>query len=422
MIWQSNTKDEGVKVIKKLFTRIDYLDLTASEKQNVYDRYVLEGILKLDWISLLVFICEFILMLLDAESGFFLKSPWNYLNLFAEMLLISTSFMFFLTCRMALRHHSVNNRFAKLVLNAYKLVLIIASAAFMFTDIYVRKRMLGAYMVLFFILQLIPFYHHLKNALLYLGIAVTATVLYAYIGDWRANTWFSTIMFYLCFYLTTNYLRVYYIKQLIYKERMRKYNTKFGNLYRQSIMALAETVEAKDDYTNGHSRRVAEYSKEIAKRLGQSEERQQEVFYIGLLHDVGKIGVPDEVINKKGRLTDEEYEQIKRHPIAGYDILKNITELPGIELGARYHHERYDGKGYPEGIKGEEIPLIARVVAVADAYDAMTSNRSYREVMPQEKVRAEIEKNKGTQFDPQVADVMLSMIDEDTCYLMRELC
>ena len=197
--------------------------------------------------------------------------------------------------------------------------------------------------------------------------------------------------------------------------------SKMEQLSSEVIWTLSGAIDAKDSYTSGHSRRVAEYSKEIAKRLGQSEERQQEVFYIGLLHDVGKIGVPDEVINKKGRLTDEEYEQIKRHPIAGYDILKNITELPGIELGARYHHERYDGKGYPEGIKGEEIPLIARVVAVADAYDAMTSNRSYREVMPQEKVRAEIEKNKGTQFDPQVADVMLSMIDEDTRYLMREL-
>ena len=408
-------------MIRKIFARIDYLDLTAEEKQNVYDRYVLEGILKLDWISFLVFFGEFILMLLDVESGFFLTNPLNIMNLLAEMLLISTSLMFFLTCRMVLRHHAVNNQVARIILNGYKLVLIIASFTFMFTDIYVRKHMLGAYMVLFFILQLIPFYHHMKNALLYLGITVVATLLYAYMGDWKANTWFSTIMIYLCFYLTTNYLRIYYIKQLIYKERMKKYNEKFRNLYRQSIMALADTVEAKDDYTNGHSKRVAEYSKEIAKRLGASEERQQEVFYIGLMHDVGKIGVPDEVINKKGRLTDEEYEQIKKHPVAGYDILKNITELPGIELGARYHHERYDGKGYPEGINEENIPLIARVIAVADAYDAMTSNRSYREVMPQEKVREEIEKNKGTQFDPQVADIMLAMIDEDTQYLMREI-
>ena len=143
---------------------------------------------------------------------------------------------------------------------------------------------------------------------------------------------------------------------------------------------------------------------------------------MGLLHDVGKIGVPDEVINKPGRLTDEEFACIKKHPAIGYKILSNIKEMPELSAGARFHHERYGGNGYPEGISGLDIPEVARIIAVADAYDAMTSNRSYRGVLPQEKVRDEIEKGKGTQFDPQFADIMLEMIDEDQEYRMRDIC
>ena len=137
---------------------------------------------------------------------------------------------------------------------------------------------------------------------------------------------------------------------------------------------------------------------------------------MGLLHDVGKIGVPDEVINKPGRLTDEEFALIKKHPVIGSGILESIEERPYLSIGARWHHERYGGGGYPDGIHGEEIPEEVRIIAVADAYDAMTSSRSYRAVMPQEKVRAEIEKGMGTQFDPQFAKVMLQMIDEDKDY------
>ena len=137
-------------------------------------------------------------------------------------------------------------------------------------------------------------------------------------------------------------------------------------------------------------------------------------------HDIGKIGIPDGIINKTTRLTDEEYQIIKTHPIIGADILQNISELPELVLGARWHHERYDGKGYPDGLKGSEIPEMSRIIGVADAYDAMTSNRSYRDVLPQSVVRKEIEKGKGSQFDPVFADMMLQLIDEDTEYLMRE--
>lgn len=200
--------------------------------------------------------------------------------------------------------------------------------------------------------------------------------------------------------------------------RMQEMKTK--NLFLQTVAALSEAVDAKDRYTSGHSRRVAEYARMIAERMGKSPLEQEEIFQAGLLHDVGKIRVPAEIINKPGRLTDEEFALIKIHPVTGYHILHEVSEETLIAISAKYHHERYDGKGYPNGLVGEKIPEIARILGVADSYDAMTSNRSYRDALPQDVVREEIEKGKGTQFDPQIADIMLQMIDEDTNYKMRQ--
>ena len=188
----------------------------------------------------------------------------------------------------------------------------------------------------------------------------------------------------------------------------------------QTVIALSEAVDAKDRYTSGHSRRVADYSRKIAARMGKSQEVQDDIFYTGLLHDIGKIRIPIDIINKPGKLTDEEYNIIKIHPVTGYHILRSISENSALAIAAKYHHERYDGKGYPNGLSGTNIPEIARILCVADAYDAMTSNRSYRDALPQNVVRSEIEKGKGTQFDPAVADIMLKMIDEDVNYLMRQ--
>ena len=191
-------------------------------------------------------------------------------------------------------------------------------------------------------------------------------------------------------------------------------------LFIHVVKSLADAIDAKDTYTKGHSGRVAEYSMEIAKRAGYSVHQQNDIYMMGLLHDVGKIGVPDAVINKPSRLTDEEFELIRNHPVMGARILKNIKEMPKLATGARWHHERYGGGGYPDGLCGTDIPEEARIIAVADAYDAMTSRRSYRDVLSQEHVRSEIEKGRGTQFDPKFADIMLTMIDEDTEYDMRE--
>lgn len=203
-------------------------------------------------------------------------------------------------------------------------------------------------------------------------------------------------------------------------QEIKNKTEKLSRVYLQIVQALAASVDAKDKYTHGHSSRVAAYSREIARRAGFSKEEQDIVYMMGLLHDVGKIGVQDAIINKKGRLTDEEYACIKEHPAVGADILKKISDFPELMVGARWHHERYDGRGYPDGLSGDDIPEIARIIAVADTYDAMTSNRSYRHAMPQEAVRAEIDRCSGSQFDPRFAAIMLQMIDEDTEFVMKE--
>ena len=223
----------------------------------------------------------------------------------------------------------------------------------------------------------------------------------------------SALFFYYMFFQTQIYKDDIAEKKLEQAQKLEKLSV-------QVVTALAGTVDAKDKYTNGHSQRVADYAKEISRRLGKSEKFQQDIYFMGLLHDIGKIGIPDSIINKKGKLTDEEYAVIKTHPSIGSDVLKNITEMPNLFRGARWHHEHYDGKGYPDGISGDKIPLEARIISVADAYDAMSSKRSYRDALPQDKIRAEIIRVKGTQLDPKIADIMVEMIDEDPDYMLRE--
>lgn len=203
-------------------------------------------------------------------------------------------------------------------------------------------------------------------------------------------------------------------------QKLDKRSRQLKRMTNQVMKTLAGTIDAKDKYTNGHSVRVAQYSAMIAAEMNMSRDEQDNIYYIGLLHDIGKIGVPDDIINKTTKLTDEEYAIIKTHPVIGSEILEKMSELPDIMVGARWHHERYDGKGYPDGLAGENIPLVARIIGVADAYDAMSSTRSYRGVLPQEVIRQEIEKGSGTQFDPAIATIMIQLIDGDTEYILRE--
>ena len=185
------------------------------------------------------------------------------------------------------------------------------------------------------------------------------------------------------------------------------------HLSRAAMEALAKTVDAKDRYTSGHSMRVAEVACLIAEELGWNDEQISELRFQGMMHDIGKIGVPDSVLNKPGRLNSIEFELVQSHTTVGSDILKNVTSIPGVEQAARHHHERFDGNGYPDHLKGEEIPINARIIGVADAYDAMNSDRIYRKALPKDVIRKEIVNGRGTQFDPFLVDVFIKLLDED---------
>ena len=195
--------------------------------------------------------------------------------------------------------------------------------------------------------------------------------------------------------------------QQIQIEAMKK-QLQMGN---ETIFAIANAVEARDKNTGKHSYRVSEYAVQIAQELGFSAEAQEQLRKMGLLHDIGKIGVPDSILNKPARLTDDEYATMKTHTTIGGEILKDFTLILGVDEGAKFHHERYDGKGYPNGLKGEEIPLNARIIGIADAFDAMTANRVYRKALDIDFVKNEIARCAGTQFDPKIAKIMLRLIE-----------
>ena len=179
---------------------------------------------------------------------------------------------------------------------------------------------------------------------------------------------------------------------------------------KQTVAAIAKAVDAKDERTGGHSQRVAEYSRLIAKACGMNKDECQEIEWAARLHDIGKIAIPDAILNKDGRLTDEEYARMKSHTLEGAEILKDFTLLKHVTEGAEFHHERPDGKGYPKGLKGDEIPLYARIIGVADAFDAMTATRVYRKQMDFSYVLGELEKGRGTQFDSKYVDILLNLI------------
>ena len=209
-----------------------------------------------------------------------------------------------------------------------------------------------------------------------------------------------------------------------YEEKLEKevdrQTRRSKRLTREMMFTLSRTVDTKDHYTDGHSRRVAAICAEIGRRMGKSDREQVELYEIGLLHDIGKIGIHEDIIHKSTRLTDDEFAAVKAHTIKGYEILKEISDMPELSEGARWHHERFNGTGYPDRLKEYEIPERARIACIADCYDAMTSTRTYSVPKKQSDVRAEIERCRGTWFDPQIADVMLAMIDEDTDYRMNE--
>ena len=183
--------------------------------------------------------------------------------------------------------------------------------------------------------------------------------------------------------------------------------------YLESIQTLRYTVEAKDTYTRGHSDRVSEFAILIGQKMGLSEAELKTLKIGGLFHDIGKIGIPDSILLKETKLSDDEYSEIKHHPSIGAHILSNATIFADIIPIVKYHHERYDGRGYPENLVGENIPLLARITSVADAFDAMSSRRTYRNNLEMEVIKEEIRKNRGTQFDPKAADIFLDILENE---------
>jgi HD-GYP domain-containing protein (c-di-GMP phosphodiesterase class II) len=196
-------------------------------------------------------------------------------------------------------------------------------------------------------------------------------------------------------------------------ENLALYENIYENLF-STLFAFVETIEARDPYTKQHSTRVCSYAMAIAKNMGCSQEEIDELNVSGNLHDIGKIGIPDKILLKPGRLTDEEYEFIKKHPIIGSNIIAHVGMWTAELKIIKHHHERWDGEGYPDGLKATEVPLLSRILAVADTFDALTSDRSYRNRMSDEVAAGIVEQNAGSQFDPDIVKVFLELFHQGT--------
>lgn len=207
--------------------------------------------------------------------------------------------------------------------------------------------------------------------------------------------------------------------QLINDELVSTYEElKESNIAAMKVLIMSE--EARDAYTSGHSKRVTGYAVTIAKKMGLSESQVRHIRYAGYLHDIGKIGISDAILNKEGRLTDEEWQVIRKHPDMALEILNPLKFLPEEKVIIKHHHERYDGKGYPDGLSGKDIPLGARILSVADSFDAMNSKRPYRDALSKEKIISELKFARGAQLDPLVVDIFLTMLNADSTIFDRK--
>lgn len=236
-------------------------------------------------------------------------------------------------------------------------------------------------------------------------ISLTGTLKYD--RHYTSFFYFLVVIALIWFIALTVYIAIQ-IRSKMYKKRQEHDSL----IIQQALNTFVNFVDAKDSYTKGHSTRVAIYSAELARRLRMSVEDQENMYYVALMHDVGKIGIPDIVLKKPGKLTPEERTIIEGHTTAGGEMLRDFTAIPGTREGALYHHERYDGGGYPQGLSGMNIPLFARIICIADSYDAMSSNRCYRPHLPKEKILSELYANAGTQFDPNIVEHMIDMIND----------
>ena len=275
---------------------------------------------------------------------------------------------------------------------------------------------------------LIGYWNHRSRSdcLLFLGLLITMlSVIFEAISVYykvSVSGVFVGIAILILLFMNVIYT-IHIIRDIIKHQQQEELDKRKKNIEEMSLQLmqmLSTTIEAKDEYTKGHSHRVAEYSVLIARELGWNEKDLENLKNAAYLHDIGKIGIPDTILNKPSKLSEEEFSIIKEHTIIGANILKNISLIDHVQEIVRNHHERYDGNGYPDGLKGKEIPLHARIVTVADSYDAMSSQRIYRNQLPPEKIIQELENNKGTQFDPEITDIFLKLLREDRIHVNED--
>ena len=227
----------------------------------------------------------------------------------------------------------------------------------------------------------------------------------------RNNIFFNLIML-IILILSAITISSFIIQRSFYKQfnNFEQQSQKNYNLIDQTMRTFVNFIDAKDEYTRGHSARVAYYSRRLAEALGFNRDFQNEIYYMGLMHDIGKLMIPDDILNKSSRLETDEWKIIQMHTTNGGKMLKNFTVIPSLRNAVLYHHERYDGKGYPEGLKGEQIPLVARIICIADSYDAMATNRCYKAKFSKDRILLELERCSGTQFDPKIVPAMIALI------------
>lgn len=255
-----------------------------------------------------------------------------------------------------------------------------------------------------------PVYDSEGKCVCYVGADISMISVYDYVKGYFFQLAIIAVIFFAGYIFVTIRLTVAF-RRAEKLERIVDQQNRDKKLLREIIEAFAKIVDLKDSYTRGHSFRVATYTKMLAKELGYDDETVEKYYDIALMHDIGKVGIPDSVLNKPGKLTDEEFALIKSHTERGYDVLKKISLMPEIAVGAQSHHERPDGKGYPNGLSGDEIPRVAQIIAVADCFDAMYSNRPYRKRMNFDKAVSIIKEVRGTQLTSDVVDAFLRLVD-----------
>ena len=310
---------------------------------------------------------------------------------------------------------------------------IVVGYSIMYVFVLLTGKTTMVFTYIFPLLTLIVLYHQ-PNLVLIMGVlSLIANLAYDAKLFWDGNITLENsrdveiqlALILLCFgflYIASRLYDSIHKENEKYVQQIEEKNREIQSATLETISTIANIIDAKDEYTKGHSQRVAEYSAAIARELGYSEERVRNVRNIALLHDIGKIGIPDAVLKKPGRLDSEEFSLMKQHTTIGATILQDYHLIENLEVGASCHHEKYNGTGYPYGLREDKIPEVARIIGLADAYDAMTSTRVYRKAMPDEVVLAELRKNCGSQFDPRITEVFIKMWEENRLPQLRPEC